>query len=93
MSRLIWRNPITGYTCDIHGVPVVWRVILSYINPQLDFTIRYWSQGELIYKDFTIYPESLEWSTLMSAAAPFAPELNLAENLLDWMARQCQSHL
>ena len=54
MSRLFWRIPITRYTCDIHGVPVVWRVTSSYINPGVEFTIRYWSQGALIYKDFTI---------------------------------------
>ena len=34
MSRLFWRIPITRYTCDIHGVPVVWRATPSYINPE-----------------------------------------------------------
>ena len=33
MSRLFWRIPITGYTCDLHGVPVVWRVTPSHITP------------------------------------------------------------
>ena len=93
MSRLFWRIPITGYTCDIHGVPVVWRVTPSYITPRVDFTIRYWSQGALIYKEFTINPESPEWSTLISAAAPYAHDFNLVEDLLDWMARQSRSHL
>ena len=93
MSRLFWKIPITGYTCDIHGVPVVWRVTPSYITSRVDFTIRYWSQGALIYKDFTIYPESPEWSTLMSAAAPHAHDFNLAEDLMDWMTRQFRSHL
>ena len=51
MSRLFWKIPITGYTCDIHGVPVVWRVNPSYITSRVDFTIRYWRQGALIYKD------------------------------------------
>ena len=58
MSRLFWKIHITGYTCDIHGVPVVWGMTPSDITPRLDFTIRYWSQGAL--KDFKIYPESLE---------------------------------
>ena len=93
MSRLFWRIPITGYTCDFHGVPVVWRVIRSYITSLVVFTIRYWSQGELIKKDFTLYPESPEWSTLMSAAYPYAQDFKLPKDLLDWMARQCRSHL
>ena len=65
MSRLFWRIPITGHTCDFHGVPVVWRVTSSYITPRVVFTIRYSSQGALIYKDLTIYPESPEWSTFL----------------------------
>ena len=59
MSRLFWKIPITGYICDIHGVPVVWRVTL-HASPRVDFTIRYWNQGALIYEDFTIFPESPE---------------------------------
>ena len=89
MSCLFWRIHITGYTCDIHGVPVVWRRSLQTSPPE-------WiSQSVigLIYKDFTIYPESPEWSTLMSAAVPYAHDFNLAEDLPDWMAGQCRSHL
>ena len=93
MSRLFWKIPITGYKCDIHGVPVVWRVNPSYITSRVDFTIRYWRQGALIYKDFTIYSESPEWSTLLSAAAPHAHDFNLAEDLIDWIARKFRSHL
>ena len=93
MSRLFWSNPIARYTCDIRGVPVVWRVTPSYITTRLDFTIRYWSQGALINKDFTIYPESPEWSTLMSAAAPHAHDFNLAEDLMHWMTGQFRSYL
>ena len=29
----------------------------------------------------------------MSAAAPYAYDFNWAGDLLDWMARQCRSHL
>ena len=92
MSRLFWKVSITGYTCDIHGVPVVWRVTPSYITLRVDFTIRYWTRGALTYNDFTIYPESPIWSTLISAAAPHAFDFNLAEDLIDWMARQFRSH-
>ena len=82
------ENSTTAYTCDIHGVPVVWRVTPPYITPRVVFTIRYWSQGAPIFEVFTIYPESPEWSTLLSYAAPHAHDFDLADDLIDWMARQ-----
>ena len=93
MSRLFWKIPISSYTCDIHRVPVVWRVTPSYITSSVEFTIRYWSQGAPINKVFTIYPESPEWSTLLSPAAPHDHDLNLSEELIDSIARQFRSHL
>ena len=92
MNQLFWTIPITGYICYIHCVPVVWRVTPSYITPRVDFTNRIWSQQALLYKDFAIYPESPEWSTLLSAAAPHAHDFNLAEDLMEWMARQFRRH-
>ena len=93
MSRLFWKILITGYTCDIHGVPVVWRVTPSYITPRVDFTIRYWSQGALIYKDFAIYPGITGMEHTLECAAPHAHDFNLAEDLIDWMTRQYRSHV
>ena len=95
MSRLFRRIPITGYTCDIHGVPVGWTVTPSYITPPppVAFTIRCWSQGALKFNDFTICPESPEWSTLLSATTPHVHDFDFTENLIDWMAIEFRSHL
>ena len=59
----------------------------------MDFTERYWSQRARIYKDNTSYPESPEWSTLMSATAPNPYDFSLAKDFIDWIARQFLSHL
>ena len=76
------------YTFHIHGVPVVWRVTLSYMTHRVDFRNRYWSQGALLNKDFRIYSETQEWSTFISDADFHAQDFKLAEDLIDWMDTQ-----